>query len=110
MRPLSRSLVLIGLLAAASAVRAEEPVRVFAAASLTNALGDIAAQWQKAGHPAPSLAFGASSTLAKQIEAGAPADLFASADLSWMDYLGGRDRIVPGSRVNLLGNDLVRIV
>ncbi len=85
MRTLSRLLFFIGLLAAASALRAEEPVRIFAAASLTNALGDIAVQWQKGGHPAPSLAFGASSTLAKQIEAGAPADLFAAADLSWME-------------------------
>jgi len=110
MRRLSRTLFFIGLLAAAGALRAEEPVRVFAAASLTNALGDIAAQWQKAGHPAPSLAFGASSTLAKQVEAGAPVDLFASADLSWMDYLGDRGRIVRGSRINLLGNDLVLIV
>src|SRR5258706_358401 len=110
MRTLPRSLFFIGLFAAASALRAEESVRVFAAASLTNALDDIAVQWQKAGHPAPSLAFGASSTLAKQIEAGAPADLFAAADLSWMDYLGERGRIVPGSRINLLGNDLVLIV
>jgi len=46
----------------------------------------------------------------EQIDAGAPVDLFASADLSWMDYLGDHDRIVPGSRVNLLGNDLVLIV
>jgi molybdate transport system substrate-binding protein len=109
-RPLLRSLFLVVLTVVAGELRAEEPVRVFAAASLTNALGDIAAQWQKAGHPAPSLAFGASSTLAKQIEAGAPADVFASADLSWMDYLGSRERIVSGSRVDLLGNDLVLIV
>src|SRR5882672_9320953 len=110
MRLLSRSLLATTLLLTSGVLCAEEPVRVFAAASLTNALGDIAAQWQKSGHPALSLAFGASSTLAKQIEAGAPADLFASADLSWMDYLVSRDRIVPGSRVNLLGNDLVLIV
>jgi molybdate transport system substrate-binding protein len=110
MRPLCRSLVFLGLLAVAVNLRAEEPVRVFAAASLTNALGDIAAQWQKAGHPAPSLAFGASSTLAKQIDAGAPADLIASADQSWMDYLGNRERIVSASRVDLLGNELVLIV
>jgi len=110
MRLLSRSLLAATLMIAPGVLCAEQPVRVFAAASLTNALGDIAAQWQKSGHPALSLAFGASSTLAKQIEAGAPVDLFASADLSWMDYLVSRDRIVPGSRVNLLGNDLVLIV
>jgi molybdate transport system substrate-binding protein len=109
MRPLPRLLAISGLLLASIAWCAEEPVRVYAAASLSNALTDIAAQWQKAGHPPPSLVFGASSTLAKQIEAGAPADLFASADLSWMDYLDARDRITADSRVNLLGNDLVLI-
>jgi molybdate transport system substrate-binding protein len=85
-------------------------VRVFAAASLTNALNDIGAEWQKAGHPKPSLAYGSTSTLAKQIEAGAPADLFASADLSWMDYLDQRGWIIADTRANLLGNQLVLIV
>ena len=110
MRSLSRRLILAGLLIASSALHAEQPVRLFAAASLSNALTDIAAQWQRSGHVAPSLAFSASSTLAKQIEAGAPVDLFASADLTWMDYLGTRGKIDPGSRVNLLGNELVLIV
>jgi molybdate transport system substrate-binding protein len=88
---------------------AEKPVRVFAAASLTNALEEIATQWQRTGHPRPVLAFGASSTLAKQIEAGAPADLFASADRKWMDYLDDRNRIDRVSRADLLGNTLVLI-
>jgi molybdate transport system substrate-binding protein len=88
----------------------EQPVRVFAAASLTNALTDLGLEWQKAGHPKPSLAFGASSTLAKQVEAGAPADVFASADLTWMDYLDQRGRIAAGTRTNVLGNTLVLIV
>ncbi len=57
----------------------------------------------------PSLAFAASSALAKQIDSGAPADVFASADLTWMDYLDERGRIATGSRVNLLGNELVLI-
>jgi molybdate transport system substrate-binding protein len=87
----------------------EAPVRVFAAASLTDALNDVAAHWRRAGHPHPSLAFGASSTLAKQVEAGAPADLFASADLKWMDYLAQRGRIDAASRVDQLGNTLVLI-
>lgn len=87
----------------------EPPVRIFAAASLTNALNEIAAQWQRAGHPAPSLAFGASSALAKQVEAGAPADVFASADLKWMEYLDQRGRIDHASRDNLLGNTLVLV-
>ena len=93
-----------------TALHAEEPVRVFAAASLTNALNDIGAEWQKAGHPKPSLSYAASSTLAKQVEAGAPADVFASADLSWMDYLDQRGWIQPATRANLLGNELVLIV
>ncbi|MES2490189.1 MAG: molybdate ABC transporter substrate-binding protein [Pseudomonadota bacterium] len=110
MRFISRSLVLSFLLLCSTQLFAEEPVRVFAAASLTNALNDISVQWQKQNHPAPSLAYGASSALAKQIEAGAPADIFASADLSWMDYLNERKKIEKGSAVNLLGNDLVLIV
>ena len=109
MRFIGRCLIL-GMLLCSGPLFAEEPVRVFAAASLTNALNDIAAQWQKQNHPAPSLAYGASSALAKQIEAGAPADIFASADLSWMDYLGERRKIEKGSVINLLGNDLVLIV
>lgn len=109
MRTLIRSLLLITSLAVCMAVHAEDAVRVFAAASLTNALSDIGAQWQKAGHANPSLTYSASSTLAKQIEAGAPADLFASADLTWMDYLDARSKIIAGSRVNLLGNELVLI-
>ncbi|HEY5803996.1 MAG TPA: molybdate ABC transporter substrate-binding protein [Lysobacter sp.] len=108
--PLVRRLALIAMLALAGPAMAGEPVRVFAAASLTNALNDIGAAWQMAGHPKPSLAYAASSALAKQIEAGAPADVFASADLTWMDYLDQRGKIAPGSRVNLLGNQLVLIV
>jgi molybdate transport system substrate-binding protein len=97
-------------LASSPGLHAEEPVRVFAAASLTNALTDIATQWQQSGHPAPSLSFAASSTLAKQIDAGAPADVYASADLAWMDFLGTHGRIDVATRVELLGNELVMIV
>lgn len=89
--------------------RAEEAVRVFAAASLSSALNEIGKQWQQAGHPAPSLAYAASSALAKQIEAGAPADLFASADLGWMDYVEQKNKLAPGTRISLLGNVLVLI-
>jgi molybdate transport system substrate-binding protein len=83
---------------------------VFAAASLTDAMKDVAAAWQKAGNPAPVYSFGASSTLARQIEQGAPAALFASADEQWMDYLAKRNLIVPDSRRDLLSNKLVLIV
>jgi len=101
---------LLALYTLSTAVCAEQPVRVFAAASLTNALNDIGAAWQKAGHPKPSLAYGSSSTLAKQVEAGAPADVLASADLTWMDYLDQRGWVVANTRSNLLGNELVLIV
>ncbi len=104
-----RALLLLALALAGPAL-AEQPVRVFAAASLTNALNDIGAEWVKAGHPKPSLAYASSSALAKQIEAGAPADVFASADLAWMDYLDKRGRIQTATRNNLLGNTLVMIV
>ncbi|MDP9142096.1 MAG: molybdate ABC transporter substrate-binding protein [Pseudomonadota bacterium] len=106
MHPLIKALLFILLPLTA---HAEEPVRIYAAASLTNALTDVAAQWTQAGHPKPVLVFAASSALAKQIENGAPADVFASADLRWMDYLAARSRIEVSSRVNLLGNELVLI-
>jgi len=91
------------------AARAQE-LTVFAAASLTDAMKDVAALWVKAGHPPLSLSFGASSTLAKQIEEGAPAAVFASADERWMDYLAQKNLIAADTRKDLLGNDLVLIV
>ena len=87
-----RFVAVVGLLALSIGAHAEEQTRVFAAASLTNALNDVAAQWTKAGHPAPSLAYASSSSLAKQIDSGAPADIFASADLTWMDFLDDHGR------------------
>ena len=89
--------------------RAEEAVRVYAAASLTNALTEISDDWRRAGHPKPTMVFAGSSTLAKQIEHGAPADVFAPADGTWMDHLARRGKIDRASRVDLLGNELVMI-
>jgi molybdate transport system substrate-binding protein len=86
-----------------------EDVVVFAAASLKNALDDIAVKWQHDSGKHAVISYAASSTLAKQIENGAPADLFISADLDWMNYLEERKLIVPSSRLNLLGNSLVLI-
>lgn len=106
---MSRCLSLLFLLLASAAARAEDAVRVFAAASLSSALNEIGQLWQQAGHPAPSLAYGASSVLAKQIAAGAPADLFASADLGWMDHVEQKNRLAVGTRISLLGNALVLI-
>ncbi len=83
---------------------------VFAAASLTDAMKAVAAAWAKQGHPSPVLSFAASSTLARQIEQGAPANIFASADEKWMDYLSRHDAILPATRRDLLDNQLVLIV
>src|SRR6202000_22186 len=88
--------------------RAQE-LTVFAAASLTDAMKDVSALWTKAGHPALRMSFGASSTLARQIEQGAPANLFASADEKWMDYLADKKMIVADTRKDLLGNGLVLV-
>ena len=85
-------------------------VTVFAAASLNESLTEIAADWAKAGHPAPKLSFAASSTLARQIDQGAPANLFASADEQWMNDLDKKGLLAPGTRSNLLSNRLVLIV
>jgi molybdate transport system substrate-binding protein len=104
-----RLLFLLALLLAPLAARAESPT-VFAAASLTDAMKDIDTLWEAAGHPPFRASFASSSTLAKQIEQGAPANLFASADLKWMDYLAGKNLIAADTRANLLGNDLVLVV
>ena len=83
---------------------------IFAAASLKNALDEIAADWSKAAsRPMPKISYASSSVLAKQMEQGAPADLFLSADLDWMDYVARKDLIVADTRVNLLGNKIVLI-
>ena len=98
------------LLVLAPALAHAQGSTVFAAASLTDALTDAAAAWVAAGHPKPVLSLGASSTLARQIEQGAQANLFASADEKWMDYLAKKGLIVAGTRRDLLSNDLVLIV
>jgi molybdate transport system substrate-binding protein len=82
---------------------------VFGAASLKNALDDADAQYQReAGHKVV-VSYGASSALAKQLENGAPADVFISADLDWMDYAAAHKLIKPETRFNLLGNKLVLV-
>jgi molybdate transport system substrate-binding protein len=84
-------------------------VVVFAAASLKNALDAVNAQWQKETGKKAAISYAASSALAKQIEQGAPAQMFISADLDWMDYVEKRSLIKPESRSNLLGNRIVLI-
>jgi molybdate transport system substrate-binding protein len=84
-------------------------VTVFAAASLKNALDTAVAAYKTKTGKDIAVSYAASSALAKQIEAGAPADIFFSADLDWMDYLARKDLIDPASRVTLLGNTLVLV-
>ncbi len=84
-------------------------VLVFAAASLKNALDEAAAQWQRESGKKVVISYAASNTLIKQIEQGAPADMFISADLDWMDYGQQKGLIKPDTRSNLLGNRLVLI-
>ncbi len=85
-------------------------VIVFAAASMKNALDEINAAWSgRRGGRKAVISYAASSALAKQIEAGAPADIFISADLDWMDYVAQRKLIRPETRTNLLGNRIVLI-
>lgn len=104
-----RFLLFLCMLLVPLTARAQE-LTVFAAASLTDALKDVAALWVQAGHPALRLSFGSSSTLARQIDQGAPANLFASADEKWMDFLADKKLIAADTRKDLLGNDLVLVV
>jgi molybdate transport system substrate-binding protein len=82
---------------------------VFAAASLTNALQDLGDAFTKQTSIAVKFSFAASSALARQVESGAPADVFFSADIDWMDYLQKRNLIQAATRRDVLGNRLVLI-
>ena len=88
---------------------ASKPVLFFAAASLQTALNAIGAEWKKDTGKTVTFSYAASSALAKQIENGAPADLFASADLEWMDWAQEKKLIKTETRKTLLGNTLVLI-
>lgn len=105
-----RRSVLLALVLAASPARAQQPdLLVFAAASLKNALDEANALYRQQSGQRAVAAYAASSALARQIEAGAPADVFVSADLDWMDHLEQRRLVREGSRANLLGNRLVLV-
>lgn len=88
---------------------ASSPVTVFAAASLKEALNDLAISWARSGQPGLRVSLGSSGALAKQIAQGAPAGIFISADEKWMDYLQQRHLIEPATRSDLLTNSLVLI-
>lgn len=93
----------------ATAAPVEHSIVVFAAASLTDALQDLGTDFEGSSGITVKFSFAASSALARQIESGAPADVFFSADLEWMNYLEARHLIQPQSRHDVLGNQLVLI-
>lgn len=102
---------LTGQIVNAAGVRRPEgrPIVVFAAASLTNALQELGDSFSRSFGISLKFSFAASSALARQIESGAPADIYLSADIAWMDYLQTRGLIQTASRHELLGNRLVLI-
>lgn len=87
----------------------ERPVTVFAAASLKEAMDELARRFERGGGGRVLVSYAASPALARQIENGAPADIFISADLDWMDYLEKRKLVRAATRANLLSNRLVLI-
>ena len=104
-----RLLLLSALTLLPQVAAAQTAITVFAAASLQDGLRALGAEWSAHGHPAPRLTFAASSTLARQIEQGAPAELFLSADEPWMDYVQARGLIGSATRQSALGNALVLV-
>ena len=103
-----RTLAALLLAVLAFAARAQAPT-VLAAASLKDALDEVGFLYKKESNLQPTVAYGSSAALARQIENGAPADIFISADLDWMDYIERKGLLAPGTRRNLLGNRLVLI-
>lgn len=101
--------ILITFACITSSASAEQKVTVFAAASLTNAISEIVTEYGKSNTLKIQTSLASSSMLAKQIENGAPADIFISADSKWMNYLQEKDLLKADSRFNLLGNHLVLI-
>ncbi|SFN55763.1 molybdate transport system substrate-binding protein [Candidatus Pantoea varia] len=99
---------LITVSLAGQAVAADN-ITVFAAASLTNAMQEIASRYKEEKGVTVVSSFASSSTLARQLEQGAPADLFISADQQWMDDAVAKKSVITSSRYTLLGNDLVLI-
>lgn len=103
------ALVCVFLLACAPLRAQEDRLLVFAASSLAETMNDVREAYAKTGRPKPVFSFAASSALARQIENGAPAVLFASADEEWMNYLAQHNLIAADSRASFLGNTLVLI-
>jgi len=97
------------MLVASGAARADEKLTVFAAASLKNAMDAVNAACEADVGEAATISYAASSALAKQIEQGAPADVYMSADLDWMAYLSEKNLINKATETKLLGNSIVLI-
>jgi len=102
-------LALVLLLAAVAGQAAERIVTVFAAASLTDVLEEVGKAYTAANQVPVRFSFAASSALARQIESGAPADVFVSADQEWMNFLETKDLIRPDTRRDIVSNSLVLI-
>jgi molybdate transport system substrate-binding protein len=106
---IKRGAMAAALLASASLAQAQETLTVFAAASLKTALDNVNAACEADVGAKARISYAASSALAKQIEQGAPADVFISADLDWMKYLTDKKLIKPDTDVKLLGNRIVLV-
>ncbi|MBC2664751.1 molybdate ABC transporter substrate-binding protein [Novosphingobium flavum] len=107
--PILRLLCFLFLALAAPLSAQQRGPLVLAAASLQESMNDAADAWAARRHPRPVISFAASSALARQIESGAPADLFISADEEWMDYLQGKGLLRPGTRAGFVSNRLVLV-
>ena len=105
-------LVFVAIIATPAVMAQEktaESITVFAAASMTEVITELAQQFETANHIKPKLSFASSAVLARQIEAGAPADVFVSADPAWTEYLDKKHLLEPGSVVTFAQNTLVII-
>lgn len=97
------------MIARCNVAAAADKITVFAAASTTNAVAEVVELFEELNLGTVTTSFASSSTLAKQIKNGAPADVYISANITWMDYLDAGNAIAPGSRIDLLANRLVLI-
>jgi molybdate transport system substrate-binding protein len=109
LRPLLALLLLIAFTTSAWAKDAPRPITVFAAASLKESLDAAAADWTTRSGQKVVLSYAASNALARQIEQGAPADVYIAADEAWMDYLQSRKLVAKGTRFDLVRNELVLV-
>jgi molybdate transport system substrate-binding protein len=109
LRRLFLSLLCLALVPGMSLARPGKPPLVLAASSLQESMNAAADAWARLGHARPVISFAASSALARQVAAGAPADLFVSADEEWMDDLQKRGLLAAGTRSDFLGNRLVLV-